>query len=517
MTTVRNDALRRIADPRRVIVVLEHPWTLRVTLIVFVVVGAFLSVAVHMPVVDGVGHVPYAGTIAPDEGRHIANILFYAGRSWTAGPIITDAAPHLLTMGEIERFPSYVYYYVMSFPVKPLIDLGAPYTVIVVMLRAVNVVIGALGLVVIHRLFRVMGFSASIGALAVIVVALTGRYEWQSAGVTYDTPANTLFFLCLYWCARMIRSSDRHWGHLVRAVTFGIAAIIVKYTFVPFVIVALVVAVVLVMQRDGLQAYAHPVRRLGAAFRLRPVVSSLWALFLAVTAAIMIERTGGNLLRYGQFNPACVKVHTHQQCLSFDIYRRNYMAERAHDVAILHGTPPDQFDLFRFIGDWVSSYFQTMFFYRGRDTEWQVVTGVQVVGGVVLIIAVVAMLLTMRTLLRTRAFVWGTVVTSTYLVAMFFFNLRTFLRLDNQYAFAGRYILPVYPLLVAFAIVSVIALWRTLPPGWRRALALPAVVIAVVVAATYAGPFAFAAYAHDPSWYTPLAQRVLPHFLTGVR
>lgn len=118
------------------------------TIVVFLVIGAFLSVAVHMPVVDGMGNVPYAGTIAPDEGRHIANILFYAGRSWTAGPIITDAAPQLLTMGEIERFPSYFYYYLMSFPVKPLVNLEAPYTVIVVMLRAVNVVLGALGLVV---------------------------------------------------------------------------------------------------------------------------------------------------------------------------------------------------------------------------------------------------------------------------------------------------------------------------------------------------------------------------------
>ncbi|MBP1302414.1 hypothetical protein [Curtobacterium sp. 1310] len=510
-------ALRRIGDPRRLVAVLEHRWTMPTTIVVFLVIGAFLSVAVHMPVVDGMGNVPYAGTIAPDEGRHIANILFYAGRSWTAGPIITDAAPQLLTMGEIERFPSYFYYYLMSFPVKPLVNLEAPYTVIVVMLRAVNVVLGALGLVVLRRLFRVMGFSTSIAVFAVIVVALTGRYEWQSAGVSYDTPANTLYFLMLYWCARMIRSSSGHWGNLVRAVAFGLAAIVVKYTFVPFVGVALVVALVLVVQRDGFQAFAHPVRRTVAAFRGHPVTSTLWTVSVLGMSAVMVERTGGNLLRYGQFNPSCVRVHTHQECLAFDIYRRNFVAERAHDVAILHDAPPAAFDLFGFIGDWMSAYFQTMFFYRGRTTEWQITTWVQVLGAVVLIVALVATLLAVRILVRTRSFVWGTVVAATYVAATFFFNLRTFLRLDNQYAFAGRYVLPVYPLLVVFAIVSLLALWRTLPEGWRRALVVPVAVVAVLVVATYAGPFAFAAYAQDPGWYTPLAQRVLPHFLTGVR
>jgi hypothetical protein len=61
-----------------------------------------------------------------------------------------------------------------------------------------------------------------------------------------------------------------------------------------------------------------------------------------------------------------------------------------------------------------------------------------------------------------------------------------------------------------------VALWRTLPAGWRRTAAVPAVVLAVVVLVTYAGPVAFFTYARGESWYTPMALHLLPGFLTGV-
>jgi hypothetical protein len=515
-TTIAPRHVRGLTDVNRLVRLLENPWTTRVTIALFVVVGAVLSVAIHMPVVDGVGNVPYVGTVAPDENRHIANILYYAGRSVWAGPVITDAPAQLLSMGEIERFPSYVYYYVTSFPVKAMLDVGAPYSVIVVALRFLNVLIAAAGLLVVHRLVRAMGMSLWVATLVVLLLAGTGRYEWQAAAVTYDTPANTLFFLCLLYCARLIRSSAQGYADLFRALVLGAAAIVVKYTFVPFVLVAVAVAVVLVVQRDGLRTFAHPVQRFRRAFVEHPVTSALWSALFVVTMAVLVERIGGNLLLYGQFNPSCPKLHTHQECLSFDIYRRNYWAERTHDLAIADQVPQTPFDVFEFVGSWISAYFQSMFFYRGRNTVWQVDTWVQVAGALTFVLAVVATVVSFRSLIRTRAMVWGMVVAGSYVVAMFLFNLRTFLRLDNEYAFSGRYLIPVLPLIFAFAVLAAVALWRTLPAGWRRTAAVPAVVLAVVVLVTYAGPVAFFTYARGESWYTPMALHLLPGFLTGV-
>jgi hypothetical protein len=497
------------------VAVLGNPWTLRVGLAVFVVVGAVLSVVIHMPVVDGAGHVPYTGTIAPDENRHIANILYYASRSVWAGPVITHAPAELLPMGEIERFPSYFYYYVASFPVKAMVDLGAPYSLIVAALRFANVLIAAIGIVVVYRLVRALGVAASISTVVALLLAFTGRYEWQAAAVTYDTPANTLYFVCLLYCAKLLRPGSGTYAPLSVAVLSGVGAVITKYTFVPFVLVAVAVALASVVQRDGMGAFAHPLRRLGRAFAERPVRTSIWTALFVVAAAVLVERVGVNLLVYGQFNPGCTKLHTHQQCLAFDIYRRNYWAGRAHDLGVLNHVPQTPFDPFEFVGSWLSTYFQSMFFYRGRTTVWQVDIWVQVAGALVFVLAVLALVLSIRHLVTSRAFVWGLLVAGTYVVAMFAFNLRTFIRLDNEYAFSGRYLIPVLPLIYLFAVLSGIAVWRMLPVGWRRALVVPAVLLGAFVLITYAGPVAFFRYADQPSWYTPIGLHLLPGFLTG--
>ncbi|GAA1494804.1 phospholipid carrier-dependent glycosyltransferase [Curtobacterium herbarum] len=497
-------------------VLLAHPWVFRTAMIVFVVFGVLFAVVLHYPIVDGNGTVPYVGTIAPDEHRHIANVLFYAHRSITAGPIIDSVPTRDLAMGEVLRFPSYFYYYVMSFPVKVMINEALPYSWIVVFLRLVNLVAGLLGLVVARRLLKATGFSESIAVLSVVLLAFTGRYMWQSAAVSYDPAAMTLFLLCLYFCGRFIHAPSP--ATLAKAVVVGGWAIIGKYTFVPFVVVAIVVAVVMVAQRDGLRGVVdvrHALSSFRDGVRRRTVGTIAWVLAFVVAAAIIVERFGVNLIVYRQFNPDCDKLHTHQQCLTFDIYTRNYNAERNHDLAVLSGTPQTPFDLLEFAGRWCTTYFQSIFFYRDRNSTWAVQPVVALLGALVFVAACIAVLLTLRSILRTRGFVWAVAVAGVYVAAMFVFNLQTFLRLDNDFAFSGRYLLPVLPLIYAVAIVAAIAFWRSLPSGWRQVAVVPVVVVVLVVLVLYSAPVAFFTYARDPSWYTDTALRLLPHWLTG--
>ena len=56
---------------------------------------------------------------------------------------------------------------------KPIINLGLPYSYIAVALRLVNVVVGAIGLIVTRRLLRTMGLSEAVAVLTVIM--LIGR------------------------------------------------------------------------------------------------------------------------------------------------------------------------------------------------------------------------------------------------------------------------------------------------------------------------------------------------------
>lgn len=505
--------LRALAVPGYLGVILARPWVFRATLVAFVLLGVVFAVVLHYPVVSGNGDVPYAGTIAPDEHRHIANILFYAHRSVWAGPVIDHVPARDLAMGEVLRFPSYFYYYVMGFPTKLFVNAALPYSWLVVFLRLVNLAFGVLGLVVMRRLLRVMGFSESISVLSVMVLAFTGRYIWQSAAVSYDAPSMTLFLCALLYAARYVHAPSP--ATMGKAVVASGWAVIAKYTFVPFVLVALVVAIVLVAQRDGLPPLRRSVDAFVDGVRHRTVGTVAWLVAFVLAAAVIVERYGINLLVYRQFNPDCVKLHTHQQCLVFDIYARNYGAERSHDLSVLNGVPQSPFDVLEFAGRWCTTYIQSIFFYRDRNSDWALNPVVSVLGAVVFVAACLAVVLALRSMLRTRAFVWGFAVAGTYVAAMFLFNVQTFLRLDADYAFSGRYLLPVLPIIYAFAIVAALAFWRSLPDGWRAVLVVPVLLLIVAVVVTYCAPVAFFTYARDPSWYTDTALRVLPHWLTG--
>jgi hypothetical protein len=495
---------------------LTRPWVLRATLVAFVLLGVVFAVVLHYPVVDGNGNVPYAGTIAPDEHRHIANILFYAQRSVAAGPIIDSVPTRDLAMGEVLRFPSYAYYYVMSFPVKLMLHESVPYGWVVVSLRLVNVVFGALGLVAVRRLVEAIGFSAPTAVLTTVLLAFTGRYVWQSAAVSYDAPATTLFLVCLLLTVRYVR--DPASAALGGAVVAGAWAIITKYTFLPFVVVAIVLAIVLVAQRDGLRRALDPRRAasdLATDLRRRTVRTTARLVAFVVAAVVLVERYGINLVRYRQVNPDCDKLHTHQQCLTFDIYARNYAFERVHDLDIVTGKSQPSVDALEFVGRWCTTYLQSIFFYRDRNSAWVLDPGVALLGTVVFVAACLALLLTLRKLLRSRAVVWAFAVAAVYVVAMFVFNVRTVLQLDQELAFSGRYLVPVLPIVYAFALAAGLVAWRSLPDGLRRVAVVPLAVVVLVVLVLYSAPVAFFANARDPSWYTDVALRVLPGWLTG--
>jgi len=509
---VVRDAL--LETPGRLGALLARPWVFWTAIGVFVALGVLFAVILKYPVVDGDGHVPYTGTIAPDEHRHIANILYYAQRPVTAGPVLHHIAPSDLAMGEMLRFPSYVYYYVMSFAVKPIINLGLPYSYIVVALRLVNVVVGAIGLIVTRRLLRTMGLSEAVAVLTVIMLIGTGRYVWQSSAVSYDAPSMTLFLCTLLYSARFLREPS--WGSLAKAVVLSGWTVLFKYTFIPFAVVAIVVAVVLGLRRHGWHSLSTPLRGFVDAVRTRAVRTALWSVSFVLVAALVVERLGVNLVMYRAFNPDCSALHTHAQCMRFSIYARNFQATRSHELAQANGQSSSVPDLLEFAGRWATTYFQSVFFYRDRNSTWSVQPAVIVLGALVVVAAVVLTSAMVRSLFRTRALVWAVTVAGVYTVAMFVFNLRTLLTLDNEYAFSGRYMLPVLPLVYALLIVAALGAWRRLRNRWRTVLVVPVLLLGLVVVLLFSTPFAFFTYANSPDWYTNSALDLLPHWMTGV-
>ena len=139
------------------------------------------------------------------------------------------------------------------------------------------------------------------------------------------------------------------------------------------------------------------------AVRTRAVRTALWSVSFVLVAALVVERLGVNLVMYRAFNPDCSALHTHAQCMRFSIYARNFQATRSHELAQPNGQSSSVPDLLEFAGRWATMYFQSVFFYRDRNSTWSVQPAVIVLGALVVVAAVVLTSAMVRSLFLT----WG--------------------------------------------------------------------------------------------------------------
>lgn len=473
-----------------------------VVVVGFLLVGFLFAVTIHVP-----------ASAAPDERRHIGNILLYAARPWTAGPFLQDVAASKLWLGEVERFPAYLYYYLMSFPAKGAQALGLDYEHTVMVLRSIDVLAAGAGLLALRAMFRNAGVPTVIGLLATVVTAFTGRYAWQAATISYDAPSMAAFFLFAAVAVKVARGGGLR--TLAWLVVAAMLALMLKYSQAPLLLAGAFFAVLFRYRVDGFAWLRHPVRRAVAGFRDRPGRSVVLVVVGAALLALVLERFGVNLLVYRALNPDCAEIHSRSACMDFGIFRRNYNAVRTHDLAEFNGTL-EPFRPVAFLWMWVTTYFRSLFFFWGPSLPWRPNLVVVLFGAAAAAAAIAIALTQLRRVLRTASLWWLATVPVAYTVAVLCFNAATAVNLRQDFAFSGRYLLPVLPMFAAVVLLG-LASWLRRLRG-RSAVVAWVVVIAVGVFlfALYNPVSAFFPYADSAAWYSSWARDVLPGWLTGV-
>ena len=495
-------------------------WFLPAVLVGYLLSAIFFSVVVFIPrlddTVDGVTQIVRMARV-PDEFRHIGNIYYYAHLPLSAGPFITDAPLASLWLGEIERFPSYLYYYVMSFPLRGLEAIGVGYEATIITLRILTSLTGLAALVLGYRILRLVGSSAIVAGWATVALALTGRFVWQSAGVSYDTPSMALFLLFLLAGVHVLQTASARW-YLVFIASAALVSI-TKYTFMPFVVfgaVVLTVFVIVARRRSGDAGFATS-WRIGFA-RARAGILAL-SVLAAVSLALFAERIVVNYLRFGDAEPDCDVINTAAECTTyFDIYRRNTSVRADYLAQIADGSRgPQQYAPFSYTGTWADIYYQSTFFYRGAGSgylTWSVDNWVIVLGSLSLVAAIAFALVAARRLLTSppRVFIAG--VSALYIVGVYVFNLRTYLSVDKYYAHSGRYLLPIAVFAIAAALVGMLWAFRRMNRAYRGYVAIAAVLVIVALVLSHNSISSFFAYADKPSWFSDVSRDLMMRVAT---
>ncbi len=422
------------------------------TCLTYVALAIFFAVSVIFPhysgLINGVVRVTPPNRV-PDEFRHIANILYYVQRDFWAGPVISNVPAETLRLGEITRFPSYFYYYFMSWFVRWFDFGGSNYYAVVLTLRLITAVFGLLTLIVVRKSLLRLKFSLAVANISVFGLLLTGRFVWQSAGVSYDMPSMLLFAVFCHYSIKFIQSRNLWLILPLLGITFLNS--VVKYTYLPFQLGYLGLIVVwYLITRKKHSGVKSP----------RPALANLWFWILttAISFALFAERILQNILVWRQIEPGCDKIQTYANCFTLmGIFRRNESAA----AAVANHTAHDLMNPFVYFVRWVNNIYQSLFFYRGWSTHnWYVIERVIVVGLLATAVAFILFVIGAVRNSRSPERLFAITVVATYAVGVFAFNAKTYLNLHVTFAASGRYLLPILGFFFAFGVLGIRELFK---------------------------------------------------------
>ena len=387
--------------------------------------------------------------MAFDEDFHLGIIRLYAHHIspfWSGHPAGADA------FGAVSRDPSYLYQYLMSFPYRLISVFTHNQAIQVLGLRFINIGLFASCLPLYRRLLLKTGASRTIVHACLAVFILLPIVPFLAAQINYDNLLLPLTALTLLLTVDFCRELSLHRRIdarlLLDLVSLGLLTSLVKYAFLPILLVIVAYIVVRLWQ-----TYPNPKAfwsSLGSGFTLvHKRTRWLLVTLLVVSLGLFVQRYGINIIRYHKPVPECDKVLSVKQCSAYPPWNRDYvLTQIKHDTG---GTDsPLAFTADWFYGMWLRTFFAV----DGPATNFQT-RGPLILPGIGAIIfasaAAMALIAGCKRVLRSydKRVLWlFAAVIVVYAALLWFDGYQSFLQTGAAVAVNGRYLLPVMPLLL---------------------------------------------------------------------
>lgn len=495
--------------------ILRSPNFFRVTLLIFLVQGTFFALAVNPSLQstrEGSTYLDRSVGLVPDGNRHMAAIYHFASQPIVNGPFIQDMTDAELMMGDVVRFPSYLYYYLMSFPVRAAVALDMSDLAIIYLVRFIGLGFGVMALVVFCRIIQEVRAGPAIANLATFALATTGAFAYFAPAENYDMLALLLWFCVVLASFRLVQRRDP--VQLYWIVVISLFLSVTKYTYLPFAGVAVLVALVLyVRDSKGIgAAWSHTKTQFAKHWRqlARWRQGALIALLL-VGAGLFVERIGVNLVQYQSVSPNCAKVHSRESCMNFSVYKRNV---NRIDAVAAGETWTKDFHAVGYTGAWLQRYYPTMYYYMGHIWVYDIWIMLWVSLGVVLtlvISALIYLIVKRRAVLRSRAEWLLLGIIGLITAGQYGYNVMIFLKYSGQlYGHQGRYLLPMIGFLYVIMLLIVARAYYTLPQQYQKVAVIGLIIIGIGAAIINGALLNFFVHASTPDWYSELGKWLVP-------
>lgn len=388
----------------------------------------------------------YVFSIQPginDEGRHFSNIVIYS-HHWS--PFLGKQNPAWDHLGEIVRDGSFMFYYVMSWPLRliRLFTENQVHQLIGLRLVCMAVFIGGLALFR-KALLEVGKAPKSVLHLVFLFFVITPTVAILPATVNYDNLVFLLFALVLLLSVRVVKSASVSFANIASILIAGLLMTVVKWASI-----ALFAPIILYVCYDLYEKHklkALPLL-LQSARKLPRHQLPLLVAGLVMAAGLFIERPVVNTIKYGNPEPACQSVISAQRCMQFPDYVTYANVEANKPVGFLPEDPVRYF-----LASWEPKMADTAsnLLERGAVSEIPVAVALY---DVLALAGIVLVLICLRDFWRSKVHQLLLTVMVLYTAFLVMDEYMSYVKYGVPAAVRARYLIPVLPIFIYFAALS---------------------------------------------------------------
>ena len=382
--------------------------------------------------------------MAFDENYHFGIIQIYS-HQWT--PFITSMPAGSGAFGDITRYDSYIYHYLMSFPYRLIATFIHQEVAQIIILRFINIGLFVGGLFIFRRLFRRLRISEGIINFSLLMLVLIPIVPFLAATINYDN----LMFLSVplvvglaLSCSNEIVKNNRipATSFLLFLIVGGLASL-VKYAFLPIFIATIIYLLIIFIGKPSKAALLSTL--ISSFVPLRRWLQIILVIGIIISGGLVIERYGVNIIKYHSLEPDCAQVQGLSHCLQYGPWGRNYRI--AADV--VNNDPIPYPPIQSFVPTWFNGMMERLYFAINFDYVSFPSLPIPIavasyigLGGLILCLAF------WRSILKVdrRLLLFGLVII-VYVSAVFYANFAMYLRYRTALALNGRYLVMIFPLL----------------------------------------------------------------------
>ena len=463
----------------------------------YFIFGVFVVQAVIYSVVIGFG-------VPSDEQYHFSSSQYYAHQSVTTGPFTNNQSPETIReVQSIDTNVTYLYHYTLRFPIRIFEAIWMDKNTQVLLLRLVNILFVVVSLVVIKRILDEISKDKFVKNAALAAFMLTGATVWLAASINYDNLAILLWSdLLLVW-VRLIKQPSLNKALSVLAL--ALITPLVKFTFLPFVFIVVFCAFAISGYKNRGKLANLNKNNIFSNFKVLNTL--ILTILVIISAGLLVERVGSNLIDYGRVQPKCDQIFTPLECRANNVYNRNFLQNEKFSQDEQNALVK-AWDPFTHTGEWIYKMYNSLPWYLGH-LRIESNNYSEVAAWLLTALTAVTILFSRKKMKFGLPAVFVLFATITYVLGVFLFNLNTYLSIGKMYAYQGRYLIPVLAFIYFFVILLVVNTLRNMKGNTKNVFCWLWLIILALYIISHFTPFVFLV-GMDEYWFREYIIEITP-------